>query len=431
MKEIEFKGLKEKVYVHEHKSGLITYMWVNEKVKSCFMSLTVPYGSVHTEFKVQNKKYKVPNGIAHFLEHIKFNESDDFTAHDFFYKTGADANAYTTFDHTTYTIYTTSSQEENLNHLLDYVYNPYFTKKIIQKEKGIIVEEANMTKDDVYSVAYFKHLQNLLKFSKYQNIITGEPEEIKEITLDDVLNVYNSFYHPANMFLCITGNINPYEMAKIIDNNLDQKEFGKFIKPSNICKKEVKEVVKDYEEMNLNVISPKVRYGVKLPKSKFKNYSDWQLNVIFKIILAMNFGATSDFKENLVNSGLITEMYATAQMIEDYIILFIVADTKYPKEVIPKIEEKLNDLNIDEKIIERKKKANIASIILSFDDVEGVNNSLVMDLIEYKSLNLDILDDIKNLDYTMFKEIKDNISLKESSILVINPLNDKEKNQPE
>ena len=52
MKEISYEGLNEKVYVHEHKSGLKTYMWINEKVQSCYMTMTVPYGSIHTKFNM-------------------------------------------------------------------------------------------------------------------------------------------------------------------------------------------------------------------------------------------------------------------------------------------------------------------------------------------------------------------------------------------
>lgn len=42
-----------------------------------------------------------------------------------------------------------------MEQLLDFVYNPYFTKKSVAKEKGIIVEEANMGLDDAYSIVFF------------------------------------------------------------------------------------------------------------------------------------------------------------------------------------------------------------------------------------------------------------------------------------
>ena len=74
MKEIVIKGLDEKIYEHETKEGLKIYIWQNTKLKGSYMTLSVPYGSIHTHFKVGNKTFKVPNGTAHFLEHIKFME---------------------------------------------------------------------------------------------------------------------------------------------------------------------------------------------------------------------------------------------------------------------------------------------------------------------------------------------------------------------
>ena len=166
MKEIILEGLNEKIYEYSTKCGLKVYMWVNERVTSTFMSLSVKYGSIHNKFKIGKKVYEVPNGVAHFLEHIKFNIDANTVAHDEFYKLGADSNAFTTFEYTSYIVYATKNLDKVLNLLLDYVYNPYFTKKMITKEKGIILEEANMTEDDPYSVIFYENLKSVL-----QNVI--------------------------------------------------------------------------------------------------------------------------------------------------------------------------------------------------------------------------------------------------------------------
>ena len=75
MEEIIIKGIDEKVYHDRSDNGLDIYMWVNEKVSNYYITYTTRYGALDTEFKLKNSKkvYKVPNGTAHFLEHIKFN----------------------------------------------------------------------------------------------------------------------------------------------------------------------------------------------------------------------------------------------------------------------------------------------------------------------------------------------------------------------
>lgn len=426
MKEIKLEGLNETIYEHTHKSGLKTYMWVNEKVNSCYMTLSVRYGSLHTDFKVGNKRYKVPNGLAHFLEHIKFNESDEVTAHDVFYKLGGDANAFTTYRYTSYLVYTSANIKENLNHLIDFVYNPYFTKKIVQKEKGIITEEANMGSDNAHSLSYYLFLRNMFSTSKYKEFITGNPEEIKEITLDHVLSVYNAFYHPKNSFLCLTGNFNPYEMAKVIDDNMDQKEFPEYIEPIILTEKEPKEVVKEYEELEMNVTSPMVNYGLKIPRNRFKDLDDLSLRMALNLILNNNFGGTSDLKEELLGKGLITGISASSNIFDDYVGIFVKATSEYPEEVIKRIEEQLDNLDVDEKAINRKKKANLASLILDFDDIESVNEMVQDDLILYNEIITDLKKQYIELSIETIQDVAANIDTKNKSIMVVKPKKDKE-----
>ncbi len=393
MKEIKLKGLNETIYEHTTKEGLKVYMWVNDKIKSAYMALSVRYGSIDTKFKINNATYEVPNGIAHFLEHIKFNVNDSTTAHDLFYKIGSDANAFTTFKYTSYMVFTTDKKKESLNTLLDFVYNPYFTTKMINKEKGIIIEEANMGDDDPYSLIFYKSLQNTFKNSKYRNKITGTKEDIKNINLKDIKLVYNTFYHPKNMFLTIMGNINPYEMALIVDKNLSKKEFNEYQNPIVIKDNEPNRVVKEYDEVLCNVTYPNIKYNIKIPLNKFKGIHPLLLKAGINLILNINLGSTSEFKDELLTKGLIDSMYYSTNIFDDYVLISLNIVTKYVKEVINRVEDKLQNLEINEKDMRRKKNAALAGLILGFEDIEIVSNHLESDLIEYG----DIIDNQKEL----------------------------------
>ena len=393
MKEIELKGLNETIYEHTTKEGLKVYMWVNDKIKSAYMALSVRYGSIDTKFKINNITYEVPNGIAHFLEHIKFNVDDNTTAHDLFYKIGSDANAFTTFKYTSYMVFTTDKKKECLNTLLDFVYNPYFTTKMINKEKGIIIEEANMGDDDPYSLMFYNSLQNTFKNSKYRNKITGTKEDIKNINLKDIKLVYDNFYHPKNMFLTIMGNINPYEMALVVDKNLSKKDFGEYQNPIVIKDNEPNRVVKEYDEVLCNVTYPNIKYNIKIPLNNFKGIHPLLLKAGINLILNINLGSTSEFKDELLTKGLIDSMYYSTNIFDDYILISLNIVTKYVKEVINRVEDKLKNLEINEKDMRRKKNAALAGLILGFEDIEIVSNHLESDLIEYG----DIIDNQKEL----------------------------------
>lgn len=420
MEELELKGLNEKIYVYHTKCGLPIYMWVNEKVSSMYASLSVKYGSIHTKFKIGKKTYEVPNGIAHFLEHVKFNIDEETTAHDEFYKLGGDANAFTTFDYTSYIVFATNNKKENLEELLNFVYNPFFTKKCISKEKGIIVEEANMGLDDPYSIVFFHSLLNTLQKSKYRNTITGTPDDVTSITLEDVKLVYDTFYHPENMFLTLTGNFNPYEMASLVEDNLSKKKFGKYLNPIIIKENEPKKVTTKYKEEYINVTYPRLKFSIKMDMSRFKNYSSLELKILTSLLFNINFGATSDFKDELMEKGLIQNMNVTCDVYDDIFVVTINVTSNFKEEIIKKVKEKLENLSISELDFKRKKNATIATLILDYEDLENVsyriqddvlnNGGIVTNLKEI--LEDETIDDLKNIiDLLDFDNISINVFL--------------------
>ena len=139
MKEIKLKGLNETIYYDEIANGLPIILWVHEKAKGYYLTLSVKYGSIDTEFRVGNKNMSVPNGVAHFLEHLNFQEEDGSDAQTFYQQNGSDVNAFTTFNYTSYEVYGSSHLKENLEHLLQFVMTPSFNKKMVQNEKNIIM----------------------------------------------------------------------------------------------------------------------------------------------------------------------------------------------------------------------------------------------------------------------------------------------------
>lgn len=427
MEELELKGLNEKIYVYHTKCGLPIYMWVNEKVSSMYASLSVKYGSIHTKFKIGKKTYEVPNGIAHFLEHVKFNIDEETTAHDEFYKLGGDANAFTTFDYTSYIVFATNNKKENLEELLNFVYNPFFTKKCISKEKGIIVEEANMGLDDPYSIVFFHSLLNTLQKSKYRNTITGTPDDVTSITLEDVKLVYDTFYHPENMFLTLTGNFNPYEMACLVEDNLSKKKFGKYLNPIIIKENEPKKVTTKYKEEYINVTYPRLKFSIKMDMSRFKNYSSLELKILTNLLFNINFGATSDFKDELMEKGLIQNMNVTCDVYDDTFVVTINVTSNFKEEIIKKVKEKLENLSISEIDFKRKKNATIATLILDYEDLENVSYRIQDDVLN----NGGIVTNLKEiLEDETIDDLKDIINLLDTDNLSISVFLPKE-NQKE
>src|SRR5690625_7703843 len=100
------------------------------------------YGSTDRTFTPiqQENEITVPDGVAHFLEHKLFEKEDRDVFSDFL-KQGASPNAYTSFTKTAYLFSATKMVEKNVETLLDFVQDPFFSDESVEKEKGIIGQE--------------------------------------------------------------------------------------------------------------------------------------------------------------------------------------------------------------------------------------------------------------------------------------------------
>ncbi len=417
MEKVKIKGIDEEIYYSNSKCGLPVYIWKNEHAKSFYMSLNVNYGSIHTEFLIKNKKYRVPAGIAHFMEHIKFNVDKDTTANDLFDPLGSDINAFTTFKYTSYLVYGTNKIKENLNNLLDYVYTPYFTKEMIKKEKGIIISEINMGKDQPYNNLYFEFNKCLYQKDKFRNLITGDVSDVQDIQLDDIKLIYDTFYHPKNMFLIITGNVNPYEIEKIVNDNLSCKEFKEYVEPEIVKVKEPKGVNKKEKILYSNVEVEKAKIGVKIEKKNFKDIDKVRLNIILSLILASNFGDTSDLKEELLQEGLITYMQYQRYVQDDHVVLDITLESRYVDEAVNRVKKALNNLDMSLEDLKRKVNSSIANMVINYEDVENVNNMIQNYIIYYGEIIQNLKELYESITLDEVKEVISKINTKEITVV--------------
>ena len=108
----------------------------------------------------------------------------------FYAKTGASANAFTSYDRTCYLFSATQKIDENLDILLGMVGKPWFTKATIAKEQGIIGQEIKM-----YDDSPDWRLLNALFHCLYadhplRDDIAGTVESIAGLTPADALQLH-------------------------------------------------------------------------------------------------------------------------------------------------------------------------------------------------------------------------------------------------
>ena len=216
MKTKKIKDLDLEVYFEKLYNGLEVYIIPSNNVNNTYVTYSAKYGGMHNEFYVNDEKVTVPMGIAHFLEHKMFETEDGVDVFNFFQERGSNCNANTNSKKTTYLFSGPNAFYENLEYLLSYVESPYFTDENVNKEKGIIEQEIMMYKDNPYSRMYEDLMYNLFVNHPLKYPTIGTKESINKITKEDLYTCYNAFYHPSNMFVVVTGNVDPKKTMELI-----------------------------------------------------------------------------------------------------------------------------------------------------------------------------------------------------------------------
>ncbi len=223
------------------------------------------YGSVYNTLPTADGgTEEVPAGIAHYLEHKLF-ESEDGDAFNRFAKTGASANAYTSFERTAYLFQATDNILPSLEILLDFVRHPYFTPATVQKEQGIIGQEIRMCEDDPDRCVLYNLLQSMYHRHPVRIDIAGTVKSIADITADLLYRCYERYYNLHNMVLVVAGKITPEEVEDAA-NRLPTPAPA-FI-PADFTVDEPEEVVQKRVEAAMPVSAPQFYLGFKEPPTQ-------------------------------------------------------------------------------------------------------------------------------------------------------------------
>ena len=423
MKKINIDKLKLELYQEKLDNGLEIYIIPKNNCNNIYATISTKYGSNIDEFvPIKSKKMKkFPLGIAHFLEHKMFEMEDGTDPFEIYSNNGADANANTSNYKTTYLFSGPQYFKENLNYLLDYVQTPYFTDKNVEKEKGIIIQEIKMYQDDPYTVLYEKAIYNSFIKHPIKMPVIGDIENVKSITKEDLYECYNTFYNPGNMFVVITGNVDPEETIELIKQNQAKKQFEK--------EEEIK--IKTYEEPDkVDKKSEIIKMDINLPKLALSykiNYKNMNLNLrdalaYLSIIFDINLGATSIINEELKDENIITSNIDFTFMYTDtHILVTIFGETDKIEKLSSKLEKQINNLELTEEEFDRKKLNIASSYIFMSDNIFSMNEKVMNNIIKYNEIKIDDIKYTKRLDYKKAKQIIKDLDLKNKSIVIIEP----------
>ena len=388
MQIIENLKIKEKLYIEKLENGLTIMIIPKANTKKKFITWGTNFGSIDNDFinPKTKEEIKIPDGVAHFLEHKMFEQPNGTNSLDTLSSIGVDANAYTTNDHTTYLYECNDHFYEALDEFMDYVQKPYYTDENVEKEKGIIAQEIKMYDDHPFWQVYMNAMECLYKNHPIKIDIAGTVDEINKIDKDVLYTCYNTFYTPSNMLMVVSGDFVPEELLEEIKKRIIKNENTSEIK--RIYPEEPQEINQKKKIVEMDVNNPLFVIGFK--DSVLENKEELvKKHIAIEILLYILIGKSSKLYQKLYKEGLIiAQPDLDYEFSKQYAHITISGQSNDPEKLTEELKkeiEKLKQNGIDEKIFDRIKKKMYGSYVTEFNDVADIAKMFMGDY--FKGIN--------------------------------------------
>ncbi len=387
MQIIENLKVKEKLYTEKLENGLTVMIIPKKGLQKKYAIIGTNFGSIDNNFIApgESEPYKLPNGVAHFLEHKMFEQENGVNSLDRLTSLGVDANAYTTNDHTAYLFEATDNFYEALDELMDYIQKPYFTDENVEKEKGIIGQEINMYDDDPGWKTYINAMELMYKDNPINIDIAGSIESISKINKEMLYKTYNTFYNLSNMLLVICGDFEPEILLEEVKKRIIKQDKQGEIK--RIYPKEQEEIVQQEKYETMEVSNPIFVIGFKDKVNDEKTVV--KKHIAIEIILYMLLGKSSKSYKKLYEEGeIMVQPDLDYEFSKQYAHILISGTAKEPKKIVDELKNAIKNYKengLDNEHFLRIKKKIYGDYIMEYNDISNIARMFLADY--FKGVN--------------------------------------------
>jgi len=387
--------LGEKVYHAALDPGPALYVLPRGGYNKKYAIFSTRFGSIDNNFRIEGdggaEEIKVPDGVAHFLEHKLFDDEEG-NAFDKFARYGASSNAFTGFTSTTYLFSCTDYFQESFELLLDFVQSPFFTQESVDKEQGIIGQEIRMYEDSPQWRVFFNLLGALYQDHPVRKDIAGTVESISEITAEILYKCYHTFYHPDNMAIFVTGDVAPEQIFEQVSKNIAGRTYSPAKTIERIYPREGQAVKQREIVQELSVSQPIFNMGFKDTYAFLDGKALLFRELATELLLEMIFGRSEEMYTQLYEDGLLDEHFSTGYTAETtYGYTLLGGRTKDPGRLMERIWEGIERTKKEglrhESFI-RHKKTMRGDFLRSFNSLEFIANNYLA----YRFRDIDFFD---------------------------------------
>ncbi|NFL94225.1 insulinase family protein, partial [Clostridium botulinum] len=339
-------------------------------------------------------------GISHFIEHCLFKgtytRSDEELNSDL-ESLGGEYNAYTDYDATVYTISCLMEEFDNgISILSDMIINSKFEESEIEKERGVILSEIRIGKDDLEDYS-FKNVNNIaFNKSPLKYEVAGLEKNVNKFTREEIKGYYKKYYTPKNSLITMVSPLSHDEAIKLIEDNF------------SIWSGEKPEPIGVIKEKNNNIT--KITYKKDIEQSTIiylYTFNELEKEDELPLrILNHKLGESANsllFREIRENRGLAYDIYTNLEISTNIKTLYIytsVAEENL-EEAKYAIEETLNNI-IDGKIqicdrdLDVMKKVHKTAVISTLEDSLELCNYILHQELEGEDI-FEFVKDMKRL----------------------------------
>ena len=421
MKETHYPKLEERIFRQTCDNGLRLFVVPKRGFAKNYAFFATNYGSMDMRFCLNGEWKETPAGVAHYLEHKMFDTKDGNALQELS-QLGAEPNAFTSDAITGYYFTATEHFEESLRILLSFVSVPYFTEESVFKEQGIIGQEIRMIEDDPNWQVYANLLKGLYRSHPARIPVAGSVESIAGITAEMLYDCHRAFYDPANMALCVVGDVDPEEILRIANEVLPAGAHPR--------------IERDYgAEENETAAAPAVETAMEVSLPLFlcgykcDGVPDGEENLRQELIGNMAcdilFGESSPLYNRLYTEGLINgEFGGGYELLPGISFVVTGGESKSPRKVhlaIMEEAERLNREGVSDQLWQQIRRATYGGLLRGLNSFESIAVGVVESAFRgYDYFRFpEIFASIEKVDVEQF--ISENITPDRATISMIHP----------
>jgi predicted Zn-dependent peptidase len=230
----------EELHTRQLKGGLEAWVWRRRGLQNLHAAFAARFGAMDARFATRDPGpdarsatgggahpdrsgpvFEVPDGTAHFLEHMAF-DTEKGSALSAFSRLGVRVNAFTSHTATVYLFSGTDNFWPALEALVRLVCACHITPKGVEDERRIIAQEIRMYEDSPDAKAAENLLQALYALHPVRRSIAGTTESVMAITAETLLRCHQTFYHPSNLVFLAAGDFDPEQVFDTVDGLIEE-----------------------------------------------------------------------------------------------------------------------------------------------------------------------------------------------------------------